>query len=244
MKYLFAFSLLAILLTGCKNGLRIGDILDGPGMVYTPPTNVELDEVQRKWHDTIIPVDAPKGEEPIIITLLTAFNRQYPTHAVDTVLTKVNEPDFEGAYFPDDDSGDAIQTLYARPYPFVQFYTGKEGAEHLNACTIQRDNGHTLLIINFFKNAQGDKGEFNFFSFLDYDPETSQLTPETEPWAKLSPVVKGNRLVPFFDLFEGIFAVGECKEGSDEPDYFHNFDFDGQNFTYMGHESNLPEDFE
>ncbi|MBR6202137.1 MAG: hypothetical protein IKQ62_03945 [Bacteroidaceae bacterium] len=39
MKYLFAFALLPVLLTGCKHVFHIGEPLDGPGMVYTPPTD-------------------------------------------------------------------------------------------------------------------------------------------------------------------------------------------------------------
>lgn len=36
MKYLIIFSFLSIFLTGCKHVFHIGDILDGPGMVYDP----------------------------------------------------------------------------------------------------------------------------------------------------------------------------------------------------------------
>lgn len=244
MKRILLLLPLTLLLTACKNLPRIFDVLDGPGMVYTPPTNVSLEEVQRQWSDVIIPVDVAEGEDINVITLLRAFNLKYPTHAIDTLLAKVNEPDFEGSYTPDDGTGDIIQTLYARPYPFVQFYTEKEGKEHMNACTIQRENGHTLLIIELIKNVQKSEGDLDFYCFFDYDPETSNLTPEATPWENANPVVKGNHLVPSLDLFDGVFTMGEYTSDDEGPIYCHFLEFDGQNIVYAGYEANLPEDEE
>lgn len=242
MKYFLAFSILSVLLAGCKHIFHIGEPLDGPGMVYTPPTNVPLEDVQREWPDGIITVDVPEGEEANVLTLLTAFNRTYPTHAIDTLLAKVSDPNFDGADIPDNSTGDIVQTLLARPNPYVQFYTETEGKEHMTACTMKRENGHTLLVIELMKNSLKRQKGIHFYCFFDYDPETSQLSPETEPWAKVSPVVEGNHLVPSLNLFNGLFAMGEYTAQDEGPIYCHFLEYDGQNIVYNGYEANLPED--
>ena len=177
-----------------------------------------------------------------MLTLLTAFNRTYPTHAVDTLLAKVNAPNFDGSGIPEEGTGDIVQTLLARPHPYVQFYTETEGKEHMAACTMKRENGHTLLVIELTKNSQKGQKGIHFYCFFDYNPETSQLSPETEPWAKVSPVVEGNHLVPSLNLFNGLFAMGEYTAQDEGPIYCHFLEYDGQNIVYNGYEANLPED--
>lgn len=240
MRKIIAFSLLTLLLAGCKH-FHIGDVLDGPGMVNEDPRPISLSDLQQRWEDRLIVVHSDSN--PDIKQLLKAFNEIWETKVVDSLLAKINEPDFEGSYSPDDGTSDIILTYYARPYPFVQYFSEKDGAECLDACTIRRNNGHTLLLLNLRQchKKDGNSTYDGFYLFYDYDPKTTYLKPEKEPWANVKPVVEGNELRPLFDLFEGIFAVGEYEKGATEPDYHHVFDFNGQDFVYTGYESNLPD---
>ena len=63
MKYLLAFSFLSFLLTGCKHVFHFGDILDGPGMVYTPPTDSTDMHSSDDSIGTPTPTDSTKAVE-------------------------------------------------------------------------------------------------------------------------------------------------------------------------------------
>ena len=85
----------------------------------------------------------------------------------------------------------------------------------------------------------------DFYAFYDYDPQTSTLKPEQEPWKKVSPVIDGNTLMPSFSLFDMVFAMGEFEPNDtlmENPIYCHTFEYDGQNIIYTGYQANIPED--
>lgn len=246
MKKAFIYSLLlGLIFTGCKNLLRLGDIMDGPGMENEEVRPIPLEQLAEEWKGrTIIVHDG--DSLPDLPTLLKAFNEIWETRVVDTLFSVISTPDFEGFYASEDGSGFEVQTLYARAFPYVYVQTQKEGDECMEACTAKRDNGHTLLIIKLGTcRLQGNQPTpDSFYYFYDYNPDTQELKPEAEPWAQISPVAEGSMLRPSFDLFDSVFTMGEYAEEKGAPTYCHTFEFDGQNIVYTGYQAEIPEDFD
>ena len=234
-KLFFLMCLCPLALMGCKNVPRVFDVMDGPGMVNEK--FMSLDKIESDWKTADIPVD--NGDiRPTVINLITAFNERFPSFVVDSLLRKVNEPGFEGEYYADDGTG-TIQHFPSKEY--ILFSTETD-AESLEACVMRRDNGHSLFVIQMSKPTDPS---VDFYAFYDYDPQTSTLKPEQEPWKKVTPVIDGNTLIPSFSLFDMVFAMGEFEPNDtlmENPIYCHTFEYDGQNIIYTGYQANIPED--
>ena len=234
-KPFYLMFLCSLVLMGCKNVPRIFDVMDGPGMVNEKFTS--LDKIESDWMTAEIPVD--NGDlHPSVINLLTAFNDRFPSFVADSLLRKVNEPSFEGEYYADDGTG-TIQHFPSKDY--ILFSTETD-AESMEACVMHRDNGHSLFVLEMYKPTDP---AVDFYAFYDYDPQTSTLKPEQEPWTKVSPVMEGNTLIPSLNLFDGVFAMGEFEPNDtlmENPIYCHTFEFDGQDIIYTGYQANIPED--
>ena len=57
--------------------------------------------------------------------------------------------------------------------------------------------------------------------------------------------MEGSKLIPSFNLFDWVFAMGEFEETDtllENPIYCHTFEFDGQNIVYTGYQAIIPED--
>ena len=200
-KLFYLMCLCPLALMGCKNVPRVFDVMDGPGMVNEK--FMSLDKIESEWKTADIPVD--NGDiRPTVINLITAFNERFPSFVVDSLLRKVNEPGFEGEYYADDGTG-TIQHFPSKEY--ILFSTETD-AESLEACVMRRDNGHSLFVIQMSKPTDPS---VDFYAFYDYDPQTSTLKPEQEPWKKVTPVIDGNTLIPSFSLFDMVFAMGEFE---------------------------------
>ena len=236
-KLIYLMCLLPLTLMGCKNAPRIFDVLDGPGMENE--RFMSLDKIENEWKQDEIPVE--NGDvRPSVIDLLTAFNERFPSFVVDSLLKKVNEPGFEGEYYAEDGTG-TIQHFPSKEYLLLSTETD---AESMEACVMRRDNGHSLFVLEMSKPTDPS---IDFYAFYDYDPRTATLTPEDEPWKKVSPVVEGNTLVPSCNLFDWFFALGEFEPSDslmDNPIYCHTMEYDGQDIVYTGYQANIPEDEE
>ena len=238
MKILFYLMCLCpLVLMGCKNVPRIFDVMDGPGMVNEK--FMPLDKIESEWKSAEIPV-ANGDTRPNVIDLLTAFHDRFPSFVVDSLLKKVNEPGFDGEYYAEDGTG-TIQHFPSKEY--ILFSTETD-AESMEACVMRRDNGHSLFVLELFKPSDPS---VHFYAFYDYDPQLSTLKPEYEPWKTVSPVMEGNQLIPSFNLFDRVFAMGEFEPNDtlfNHPTYCHTFEFDGQDIVYTGYQANIPEDEE
>lgn len=238
MKKLFYLMCLAPLaLTGCKNVPRITDVMDGPGMVHEQ--FMSLDKIESEWKSADIPVQNG-SERPSVIDLLTAFNERFPSFGVDSLLRKLNEPDFKDEYYAEDGTG-TIQHFPSKEYVLLSSETDAESVE---ARVMRRENGHSLFVLEMSKPTDP---VVDCYAFYDYDPQTKTLTPEDEPWKKVSPAMEGNTLIPSCNLFDGVFLMGEFAPDDsifENPIYCHTFEFDGQDIVYTGYQANIPEDEE
>ena len=236
-KLFYLMCLLPLALTGCKNAPRIFDVMDGPGMVNEQ--FMSLDKIESEWKGGDIPVQNG-SERPSVIDLLTAVNELFPSFGVDSLLRKLNEPGFEGEYYAEDGTG-TIQHFPSKEYVLLSTETDAESVE---ASVMRRENGHSLFVCSLNKPTDPVA---DFHVFYDYDPQTKTLTPEDEPWKKVSPAMEGNTLIPSCNLFDGVFLMGEFNPDDtllENPIYCHTFEFDGQDIVYTGYQANIPEDEE
>ena len=234
-KLFYLMCLCPLALMGCKNVPRIFDVMDGPGMVNEK--FMSLDKIQSDWKSAEIPVQ--NGDtRPSVIDLLSAFQDRFPSFVADSLLKKVNEPGFGGEFYAEDGTG-TIQHFPSKEY---LLFSTETDAESMEACVMRCDNGHSLFVVEMSKPTDPS---VDFYAFYDYDPQTSTLTPKQEPWKKVSPVMEGSKLIPSFNLFDWVFAMGEFEETDtllENPIYCHTFEFDGQNIVYTGYQANIPED--
>jgi len=234
-KLFYLMCLCPLALMGCKNVPRIFDVMDGPGMVNEK--FMSLDKIQSDWKSAEIPVQ--NGDtRPSVIDLLSAFQDRFPSFVADSLLKKVNEPGFGDEFYAEDGTG-TIQHFPSKEY---LLFSTETDAESMEACVMRCDNGHSLFVVEMSKPTDPS---VDFYAFYDYDPQTSTLTPKQEPWKKVSPVMEGSKLIPSFNLFDWVFAMGEFEETDtllENPIYCHTFEFDGQNIVYTGYQANIPED--
>ena len=168
---------------------------------------VDLETLQDEWREKTIEV-ANGGKSPSVEKLMKAFQKAWPTETGDSLLN-------------------SERTSCIDNYCLWSSYADN-GKTSMQARVYRRENGHTLF-------ALCPSEDITFCCFYDYDPETSTLTPEDEPYADFTPPRENSSIsyiIAQDDYMEDVILV-ETPNDDDDTRYYL-FRFDGMRHQYYG----------
>ena len=132
----------------------------------------ELETIQKGWAKKVI-TGVKDGN---IFSLLTAFNRVWPTEPGTAILTDGENPAAQE---------DCYQFEIDRPNGYVSAVELGDFGQDLSACVWRRSNGHRLFAV-MFRQSVG-VFPYSIVLFYDYDKSKRTLTPERHPLTDFRP---------------------------------------------------------
>lgn len=234
MKKIMLAVVCVLAIAGCKQKQRqteggadadslLVDSLFGDS-AYAQATKMSPEDIEVDWASKEIPV-AKGGQKPELFTLLQAFNRVWPTEAVETLLDYAADTKFTEKN--NEETGGVI--IMDRKNGYAEVVRGDAPGDNMSAAVWGRKDGDLLFIINIVRpdKESAEKTQQAFCAY-DYNPATEKLTPEN------------NALIRFRQTAGMTTTYKLPREGKDisivERDNefhgtFHIFTWDGQYFT-------------
>ena len=229
--YLFA----ALALTGCKKTQATADgdaaqqsteqaeaAQADAGKPLTP------EQIAQQWaKDGAVSVKGG-GDKPDIVTLVSAFNKAWPTEVTRTLLESAEDPKFTEYVNPD--TGGGIECDRGNGY--VSVSAGDTDEDCMEAAVWKRKNGHRLFIINIV----APKPDYRYLPekqalcIYDYDPKTETMTPEENVVSKFRASAEDLKLMYRLPKTGTDLAIGEGSEGREDA-LWHFFEWDGSQFS-------------
>lgn len=171
------------------------------------------------------------GENPSVMDLLKAFNSVWRTQIADSVIFYVGDKTFVSY---DDETG-ASDNLYVDTEDFNSgwYNHGDTGDEAIEFRSYSRENGHTLFAVCLERS---NPEEIAFCCFYDYDPASSVMTPEDEPYAGFKPTYEDsgmNYMIAQDDYGQDVILMEIPKDDEAAPLY-HHFVFNGMKHEFEG----------
>lgn len=185
-----------------------------------------INAIEQGWREKDIPVDNG-GAKPDVMQLVKAFNAVWPFTATDSLIAKVGD-----SKYVRDDAG----VVYVDCEDFhTASYSRGESGDNMEARAYDRENGHTLFAICLEQNGMEYK---KLACFYDYDPKTSKMTPEDEPYKGFKPTLEGGKLILYTLGCENDQTILLKEIGKDGEETFHHFVFNGtkHEFSHSGDE--------
>ena len=185
-KCLFIVGILCLGMMACNENQK-------PETTVEPTTENEkpimtIDQVNEAWQTA--PIQGVESAD--VMDMVVAFQKQWPTNAVATLLKDLELPEDEQQYL----------SVYEKESNYMSFAEGSDDrdAEEMSAHVWQRSNGHQLFGITFFQASSEVK---SFLAFYDFDPSSSTMTPETSLANLYTPSYPNNVEVSYSLPIEG-----------------------------------------
>lgn len=178
---------------------------------------VSIAELQAGWERTSITATA--GNQPTVMQLLKAFDKQWPTVLAQELITRVGDK----SYYEDDcviaDCDDFNQATYHR---------ADAEERRLDARLYYTTGGHPLFAVVM---EQGGAHPASAACFYSYDPDKARLTPTEVPFADFPRRCADCRVtVTLGNNYDNTIVVAEVAPNGDN--WYHHYWFDGAKHVY------------
>lgn len=184
-------------------------------------SNGDFEAIQDGWQGKTIKV-AKGGALPTVMQLLKAFNAVWHTNAADSIIAVAGDK----KHISNNDGSPVF--VDCDDFNTVSYDHGDTGEQRLKARTFRRNNGHTLFAICL---EQINPEEICFCCFYDYNPATSSMKPENEPYRGFAPKWEKSYYNYYLgDEYDQTIVLQE--NSSDGETVYHHFTFDGEKHTY------------
>lgn len=197
----------------------------------------DLSAIAKGWHKKTVPV-VKDGENPDIMELLIAFNRVWPSQAVETLIAKVGNKKFYTT-----DMGDGDIYMDCEDFNCASYNGGDKDGQRMMSRLYRRENGHTLFVICL---ELANRKQTQFACFYDYNPQTTVMTPEAVPFKEFKPQEAGSS-VEVYSLgseYDQEILLKETTKSGDT--IFHHLPFNGMmhQYDHSGDEVDPEDDFQ
>lgn len=181
----------------------------------------DIEAIQDGWRGTTISVKKG-GSAPTVMQLLKAFNAVWHTNAADSIIAVAGDK----KHVSNDDGSPVF--VDCDDFNTASYDHGDTGEQSLKARTFLRNNGHTLFAICLEKS---NPEEICFCCFYDYNPATSSMKPENEPYKNFTPKWEKSDFKYYLgDEYDQTIVLQENSRDGETT--YHHFTFDGQKHTY------------
>lgn len=184
----------------------------------------QAQNIHMRWRNKPIAVENG-GENPTVIQLLKAFNKVWHYKATDALLAEAGDKRYVSNDSTEGNSGRAFVDCEDFCHCWYDFE--KSDSHMVEARTYHRDNGHLLFAVCLAE--AGPKGKY-FCCFYDYNPKTSKMTPEDEPYITYRMVWPGSRVTYAlgYEYDQTILLIATTAAGTE----YHHFVFNGMKHKY------------
>lgn len=160
-KSFLIIGILCLAMTACKENKKPETTAEQT--TETEKSIMTIDEVYESWQTETI----KEVNDADVLDMVAAFQKQWPTQSVATLMSDLELPEDERQYI----------SFYDPENAYISFAEGSDDrdSEEMTAHVWQRSNGHQLFGITFF---QASADVQSFLAFYDYDPSKGTLTPE------------------------------------------------------------------
>ena len=164
------------------------------------------------------------GQTPDVVTLLKAFNDQYPTWVISEILKR--EPAVkDGDQW---ESSNDYRVLVDRAHGYADL-ASQTDIDQAEACIWLKDNGHRIFAIRI---SQENDPTPSVLCWYDYDPETQTMTPAKSPADTFRPYLRSGELGYTLPMQGTDFEISEYYMGL--PTLTHVYKWDQKQMTYDG----------
>jgi len=187
---------------------------------------VSFEDIRDNWKNKAITVNKG-GEAPHVIDFLRSFNEVWRTDAADSLILAAGDRLYVGY----DDETVVSGNIYVDCEDFncAWYNHGDTGDMAIETRTYYRENGHTLFVVSLERS---NPEQTTFCCFYDYDPVTSVMTPEEEPYSDLKPRYKDSGfryMVAREDYVQDIIVLEIPREGKT---FYHYYTYDGMRHSF------------
>ncbi len=188
-------------------------------VVKFSPEDIEVD-----WANKEIPVDKG-GQKPELVTLLEAFNKVWPTEAVDVLLDCAKDQKFTEKM--NEETGGAI--VMDRKNGYAEVVQGDAPGDNMSAAVWGRKDGDLLFIVNIVRpdKENAEKTQQAICAY-DYNPATGTLTPERNAIIRFRQTAG---MTTDYKLPREGKDISIVERDKDFKGTFHIFVWDGQYFS-------------
>ncbi len=164
------------------------------------------------------------GQTPDVITLLKAFNEQYPTWVISEILKR--EPAIkDGDQW---ESTDDYRVLVDRKNGYADL-ASETNIDQAEACVWLKDNGHRIFAL---RTAQENDPTPSLLCWYDYNPKTQTMTPAKSPADTFRPYLPSGQLGYILPMQGTDFEINEYYMGL--PTLRHVYKWNQKEMTYDG----------
>ena len=164
------------------------------------------------------------GLTPDVVTLLKAFNDQYPTWAISEILKR--EPAIkDGDQW---ESTDDYRVLIDRTHGYADL-ASETDIDQTEAFVWLKDNGHRIFAVRI---SQENDPTPSLLCWYDYDPQTQTMTPTKSPADTFRPYMPNAQLGYSLPMQGTDFEIYEYYRGL--PTLRHVYKWDQKQMIYDG----------
>lgn len=235
MKKTALYLLAALALTGCKKTQATADgdtAQQGTEQTDAIQTDagktLTSEQIAQQWAKGEAVSVKGGGEKPDIVTLVSAFNKVWPTEVVNTLLEAAENPKFTEYINEDTGGGMACD----RGNGYVSVSAGDTDEDCMEAAVWKRKNGHRLFIINIVSTNPDYRylPEKQALCIYDYDPKTETMKPEENAVSKFRASADDLKLMYRLPKNGTDLTIGEGSEEKEDV-LWHFFEWNGSQFS-------------
>lgn len=180
--------------------------------------------LEKDWKRTTIHVPQG-GAKPTVVQLLKAINSQWHLAAVDSIIATASNKSYVGdAWY----AGTSPVFVDNEKFCTAWYNHGDTGQQRIDARTYERRNGHLLFAL---RAEQQNPEQILFCCFYDYDPQTSTLVPENEPYKGMTRQWEHSYLdYSLGEKADQTIIVQETHENGNTV--FHHYTWDGMQHQF------------